>query len=135
MYLQYRPPYMPPTQQYPVTSGTAGFYPGTSPAEYSAYGKGCCPKKPPPKKTAKHNHEHEGFSGIPGDILITKRLKFYRDFSLKHLVLAISICSSLLSTRYHRVHCGFAWLVGVFNVFLGQNTAVCGELPVACGLA
>ncbi|XP_033492671.2 eukaryotic translation initiation factor 4 gamma 1a isoform X3 [Epinephelus lanceolatus] len=34
---QYRAPYMPPTQQYPVTSGTAGFYPGTSPAEYSAY--------------------------------------------------------------------------------------------------
>uniref|UniRef100_A0A667Z0H5 Eukaryotic translation initiation factor 4 gamma, 1a n=1 Tax=Myripristis murdjan TaxID=586833 RepID=A0A667Z0H5_9TELE len=31
---QYRAPYMPPTQQYPVTSGTAGFYPGTSPAEY-----------------------------------------------------------------------------------------------------
>lgn len=30
---------MPPTQQYPVTSGTASFYPGTSPAEYSAYGK------------------------------------------------------------------------------------------------
>uniref|UniRef100_A0A4W6DU63 Eukaryotic translation initiation factor 4 gamma, 1a n=1 Tax=Lates calcarifer TaxID=8187 RepID=A0A4W6DU63_LATCA len=37
---QYRPPYMPPTQQYPVTSGTAGFYPGTSPAEYTTYGKG-----------------------------------------------------------------------------------------------
>lgn len=36
----YRAPYMPPTQQYPVSSGTAGFYPGTSPAEYSAYGKG-----------------------------------------------------------------------------------------------
>ncbi|XP_029929682.1 eukaryotic translation initiation factor 4 gamma 1a isoform X2 [Myripristis murdjan] len=34
---QYRAPYMPPTQQYPVTSGTAGFYPGTSPAEYPAY--------------------------------------------------------------------------------------------------
>ncbi|XP_050925976.1 eukaryotic translation initiation factor 4 gamma 1a isoform X3 [Lates calcarifer] len=34
---QYRPPYMPPTQQYPVTSGTAGFYPGTSPAEYTTY--------------------------------------------------------------------------------------------------
>nr|XP_040026889.1 eukaryotic translation initiation factor 4 gamma 1a isoform X4 [Gasterosteus aculeatus aculeatus] len=34
---QYRTPYMPPTQQYPVTSGTAGFYPGTSPAEYPAY--------------------------------------------------------------------------------------------------
>ncbi|XP_030015637.1 eukaryotic translation initiation factor 4 gamma 1a isoform X3 [Sphaeramia orbicularis] len=34
---QYRPPYMPNTQQYPVTSGTAGFYPGTSPAEYPAY--------------------------------------------------------------------------------------------------
>lgn len=30
---------MPPTQQYPVTSGTAGFYPGTSPAEYPTYGK------------------------------------------------------------------------------------------------
>ncbi|XP_032386526.1 eukaryotic translation initiation factor 4 gamma 1a isoform X3 [Etheostoma spectabile] len=34
---QYRAPYMAPTQQYPVTSGTAGFYPGTSPAEYPAY--------------------------------------------------------------------------------------------------
>ncbi|XP_053738873.1 eukaryotic translation initiation factor 4 gamma 1-like isoform X2 [Synchiropus splendidus] len=33
----YRPPYMAPTQQYPVTSGTAGFYPGTSPAEYQPY--------------------------------------------------------------------------------------------------
>uniref|UniRef100_A0A672J8Q9 Eukaryotic translation initiation factor 4 gamma, 1a n=1 Tax=Salarias fasciatus TaxID=181472 RepID=A0A672J8Q9_SALFA len=31
---QYRAPYMPPTQQYPVTSASAGFYPGTSPAEY-----------------------------------------------------------------------------------------------------
>uniref|UniRef100_A0A4W5QHZ6 Eukaryotic translation initiation factor 4 gamma, 1a n=1 Tax=Hucho hucho TaxID=62062 RepID=A0A4W5QHZ6_9TELE len=35
---QYRAPYMPPSPQYPVTSGTAGFYPGTSPAEYPAYG-------------------------------------------------------------------------------------------------
>uniref|UniRef100_A0A4W5QLU8 Eukaryotic translation initiation factor 4 gamma, 1a n=1 Tax=Hucho hucho TaxID=62062 RepID=A0A4W5QLU8_9TELE len=34
---QYRAPYMPPSPQYPVTSGTAGFYPGTSPAEYPAY--------------------------------------------------------------------------------------------------
>ncbi|KAK1878600.1 Eukaryotic translation initiation factor 4 gamma 1 [Dissostichus eleginoides] len=34
---QYRAPYMPPTQQYPVTTATAGFYPGTSPAEYPAY--------------------------------------------------------------------------------------------------
>ncbi|CAJ1072258.1 eukaryotic translation initiation factor 4 gamma 1a isoform X4 [Xyrichtys novacula] len=34
---QYRAPYMPPTQQYPVTSGTAGFFPGTSPAEYPGY--------------------------------------------------------------------------------------------------
>ncbi|XP_061654535.1 eukaryotic translation initiation factor 4 gamma 1a isoform X11 [Phyllopteryx taeniolatus] len=34
---QYRAPYMPPTQQYPVTSGTAGFYAGTSPAEYPGY--------------------------------------------------------------------------------------------------
>uniref|UniRef100_A0A3Q0S2G9 Eukaryotic translation initiation factor 4 gamma, 1a n=1 Tax=Amphilophus citrinellus TaxID=61819 RepID=A0A3Q0S2G9_AMPCI len=34
---QYRTPYMTPTQQYPVTSGTAGFYPGTSPAEYTPY--------------------------------------------------------------------------------------------------
>lgn len=30
---------MPPTQQYPVTSGTASFYPGTSPAEYPPYGE------------------------------------------------------------------------------------------------
>ncbi|XP_073705918.1 eukaryotic translation initiation factor 4 gamma 1a isoform X2 [Garra rufa] len=29
---QYRPPYMPPTQQY-----SAGFYPGSSPAEYGTY--------------------------------------------------------------------------------------------------
>uniref|UniRef100_A0A674D8L4 Eukaryotic translation initiation factor 4 gamma, 1a n=1 Tax=Salmo trutta TaxID=8032 RepID=A0A674D8L4_SALTR len=36
---QYRAPYMPPSPQYPVTSGTAGFYPGTSPAEYPTYGK------------------------------------------------------------------------------------------------
>ncbi|XP_028328040.1 eukaryotic translation initiation factor 4 gamma 1a isoform X2 [Gouania willdenowi] len=35
---QYRAPYMPPTQQYPVTTGSAGFYPGTSPAEYPGYG-------------------------------------------------------------------------------------------------
>ncbi|KAL3055170.1 hypothetical protein OYC64_017969 [Pagothenia borchgrevinki] len=34
---QYRAPYMPPTQQYPVTTATASFYPGTSPAEYPAY--------------------------------------------------------------------------------------------------
>ncbi|XP_029687531.1 eukaryotic translation initiation factor 4 gamma 1-like isoform X2 [Takifugu rubripes] len=34
---QYRAPFMPPTQQYPVTSGTASFYPGTSPAEYPPY--------------------------------------------------------------------------------------------------
>ncbi|XP_036822950.1 eukaryotic translation initiation factor 4 gamma 1 isoform X6 [Oncorhynchus mykiss] len=34
---QYRAPYMPPSPQYPVTSGTAGFYPGTSPAEYPTY--------------------------------------------------------------------------------------------------
>ncbi|XP_077079225.1 eukaryotic translation initiation factor 4 gamma 1a isoform X3 [Siphateles boraxobius] len=33
---QYRPPYMPPTQQYSVSSGTAGFYTGSSPAEYAA---------------------------------------------------------------------------------------------------
>uniref|UniRef100_A0A4W5R574 Eukaryotic translation initiation factor 4 gamma, 1a n=1 Tax=Hucho hucho TaxID=62062 RepID=A0A4W5R574_9TELE len=36
---QYRAPYMPTSPQYPVTSGTAGFYPGTSPAEYPTYGK------------------------------------------------------------------------------------------------
>ncbi|XP_067220339.1 eukaryotic translation initiation factor 4 gamma 1a isoform X2 [Chanodichthys erythropterus] len=34
---QYRPPYMPPTQQYSVSSGTAGFYAGSSPAEYGTY--------------------------------------------------------------------------------------------------
>ncbi|KAK7945630.1 hypothetical protein WMY93_001358 [Mugilogobius chulae] len=33
---QYRTPYMP-TQQYSVTSGTPGFYPGTSPAEYPGF--------------------------------------------------------------------------------------------------
>merc|ERR1719357_2217572 len=43
---QYRAPYMPPTQQYPVTSGTAGFYPGTSPAEYSAYAGAYYPAQP-----------------------------------------------------------------------------------------
>lgn len=50
--LQYRAPYMPPTQQYPVAGGTPGFYPGTSPAEYPAYGKGFWPR---PTAT-KHNH-------------------------------------------------------------------------------
>ncbi|XP_068605356.1 eukaryotic translation initiation factor 4 gamma 1a [Brachionichthys hirsutus] len=34
---QYRAPYITPTQQYPVNNGTAGFYPGTTPAEYPAY--------------------------------------------------------------------------------------------------
>uniref|UniRef100_A0A8D0ADR4 Eukaryotic translation initiation factor 4 gamma, 1a n=1 Tax=Sander lucioperca TaxID=283035 RepID=A0A8D0ADR4_SANLU len=43
---QYRAPYMPPTQQYPVTSGTAGFYPGTSPAEYPAYAGAYYPAQP-----------------------------------------------------------------------------------------
>ncbi|XP_024130240.1 eukaryotic translation initiation factor 4 gamma 1a isoform X2 [Oryzias melastigma] len=33
---QYRTPYMTPTQQYPVTS-SAGYYPGTSPAEYPGF--------------------------------------------------------------------------------------------------
>lgn len=37
--LQYRAPFMPPTQQYSVASGTASFYPGTSPAEYPPYGE------------------------------------------------------------------------------------------------
>ncbi|XP_068504817.1 eukaryotic translation initiation factor 4 gamma 1a isoform X3 [Syngnathus scovelli] len=44
---QYRAPYMPPTQQYPVTSGTAGFYAGTSPAEYSGYAAAYYPAQPP----------------------------------------------------------------------------------------
>ncbi|XP_019117735.1 eukaryotic translation initiation factor 4 gamma 1a isoform X1 [Larimichthys crocea] len=43
---QYRAPYMPPTQQYPVNSGTAGFYPGTSPAEYPAYAGAYYPAQP-----------------------------------------------------------------------------------------
>ncbi|XP_043989679.1 eukaryotic translation initiation factor 4 gamma 1a isoform X2 [Gambusia affinis] len=42
---QYRTPYMPPTQQYPVTSGT-GFYAGTNPAEYSAYAGAYYPAQP-----------------------------------------------------------------------------------------
>ncbi|XP_030630375.1 eukaryotic translation initiation factor 4 gamma 1a [Chanos chanos] len=33
---QYRPPFMPQTQQYPVSSGTTGFYSGTSPADYGS---------------------------------------------------------------------------------------------------
>nr|XP_057923683.1 eukaryotic translation initiation factor 4 gamma 1a isoform X2 [Doryrhamphus excisus] len=43
---QYRAPYMPPTQQYPVTSGTAGFYAGTSPAEYPGYAGAYYPAQP-----------------------------------------------------------------------------------------
>uniref|UniRef100_A0A3P8SDH7 Eukaryotic translation initiation factor 4 gamma, 1a n=1 Tax=Amphiprion percula TaxID=161767 RepID=A0A3P8SDH7_AMPPE len=43
---QYRPPYMPPTQQYPVTGSTAGFYPGTSPAEYPGYAGAYYPAQP-----------------------------------------------------------------------------------------
>ncbi|XP_046874129.1 eukaryotic translation initiation factor 4 gamma 1a isoform X2 [Hypomesus transpacificus] len=43
---QYRTPYMAPAQQYPVTSGTAGFYPGTSPAEYTAYAGAYYPAQP-----------------------------------------------------------------------------------------
>lgn len=34
---QFRPPYMTPTPQFPVSSGTAGFYGGSSPAEYGTY--------------------------------------------------------------------------------------------------
>lgn len=45
---------MPPTQQYPVTSGTASFYPGTSPAEYP-YGEGLSPKQTQLLKQ-KHNN-------------------------------------------------------------------------------
>ncbi|XP_067385039.1 eukaryotic translation initiation factor 4 gamma 1-like isoform X2 [Channa argus] len=41
---QYRTQYMP--QQYPVTSSTAGFYPGTSPAEYPAYAGAYYPAQP-----------------------------------------------------------------------------------------
>lgn len=54
LYLQYRAPFMPPTQQYPVTSGTASFYPGTSPAEYP-YGEGFSPKQTQLPKQ-KHNN-------------------------------------------------------------------------------
>ncbi|TNM98249.1 hypothetical protein fugu_014495 [Takifugu bimaculatus] len=43
---QYRAPFMPPTQQYPVTSGTASFYPGTSPAEYPPYAGAYYPAQP-----------------------------------------------------------------------------------------
>ncbi|XP_057189124.1 eukaryotic translation initiation factor 4 gamma 1a isoform X4 [Triplophysa rosa] len=34
---QYRAPYMPQAQQYQVPSGSASFYPGSSPAEYGTY--------------------------------------------------------------------------------------------------
>uniref|UniRef100_A0A7N6BW25 Eukaryotic translation initiation factor 4 gamma, 1a n=1 Tax=Anabas testudineus TaxID=64144 RepID=A0A7N6BW25_ANATE len=43
---QYRAQYMPPAQQYPVTSGTASFYPGTSPAEYPPYAGAYYPAQP-----------------------------------------------------------------------------------------
>uniref|UniRef100_A0AAR2KR83 Eukaryotic translation initiation factor 4 gamma, 1a n=1 Tax=Pygocentrus nattereri TaxID=42514 RepID=A0AAR2KR83_PYGNA len=36
---QYRPPYVPPAQQYPVASAPAGFYSGTNPDYGSTYGK------------------------------------------------------------------------------------------------
>ncbi|KAM6918614.1 eukaryotic translation initiation factor 4 gamma 1a [Xenentodon cancila] len=42
---QYRGPYMPPTQQYPVTSGTS-FYTGTSPADYPGYAGAYFPAQP-----------------------------------------------------------------------------------------
>uniref|UniRef100_A0A3Q2TVJ6 Eukaryotic translation initiation factor 4 gamma, 1a n=1 Tax=Fundulus heteroclitus TaxID=8078 RepID=A0A3Q2TVJ6_FUNHE len=42
---QYRTQYIPQTQQYPVTSST-GFYPGTSPAEYSPYAGTYYPAQP-----------------------------------------------------------------------------------------
>ncbi|XP_057713072.1 eukaryotic translation initiation factor 4 gamma 1a isoform X2 [Corythoichthys intestinalis] len=44
---QYRAPYMPPTQQYPVTSGSAGYYAGTSPAEYPGYAGAYYPAQSP----------------------------------------------------------------------------------------
>uniref|UniRef100_A0A7N8YMW8 Eukaryotic translation initiation factor 4 gamma, 1a n=1 Tax=Mastacembelus armatus TaxID=205130 RepID=A0A7N8YMW8_9TELE len=43
---QYRAQYMPPTQQYPVTSGTAGFYPATNPGEFPAYAGAYYPAQP-----------------------------------------------------------------------------------------
>lgn len=43
---QYRAPFIPTTQQYPVTTGTAGFYPGSSPAEYPAYAGAYYPAQP-----------------------------------------------------------------------------------------
>lgn len=58
--LQYRAPYMPPTQQYPVTSGTAGFYPGTSPAEYPAYGKSSDQVQQQPSTTIKDSEIKAG---------------------------------------------------------------------------
>uniref|UniRef100_A0A4W5RK09 Eukaryotic translation initiation factor 4 gamma, 1a n=1 Tax=Hucho hucho TaxID=62062 RepID=A0A4W5RK09_9TELE len=49
---QYRAPYMPTSPQYPVTSGTAGFYPGTSPAEYPTYAGAYYPAQPQYSHTA-----------------------------------------------------------------------------------
>uniref|UniRef100_A0A4W5RKM2 Eukaryotic translation initiation factor 4 gamma, 1a n=1 Tax=Hucho hucho TaxID=62062 RepID=A0A4W5RKM2_9TELE len=48
----YRAPYMPTSPQYPVTSGTAGFYPGTSPAEYPTYAGAYYPAQPQYSHTA-----------------------------------------------------------------------------------
>ncbi|XP_077421553.1 eukaryotic translation initiation factor 4 gamma 1 isoform X2 [Vanacampus margaritifer] len=44
---QYRSPtYVATPQQYPVTAGTPGFYPGTSPAEYGNYARAYYPAQP-----------------------------------------------------------------------------------------
>ena len=81
IFLQYRPQYMAPTQQYPVTSGTAGFFPGTSPAEYPAYGKSHRSGKTP----AKHNHGHGTFSPFP--LLLPPPKAVGAQCSWTHLVL------------------------------------------------
>ncbi|XP_054649684.1 eukaryotic translation initiation factor 4 gamma 1-like isoform X2 [Dunckerocampus dactyliophorus] len=53
---QYRSPtYVATPQQYPVPAGTPGFYPGTSPAEYSSYAGAYYPAQPqftPPVQAA-----------------------------------------------------------------------------------
>lgn len=45
LFLQYWAQYLPPLAQYPVTSWAAPFYPGSGPAEYSAYGRCCSPSR------------------------------------------------------------------------------------------
>lgn len=102
--VQYRAPFMPPTQQYPVTSGTASFYPGTSPAEYPPYGEFSPQQTQPPNKATKVEQTSTRF---------VKRTCRPRTFHIPSLGVD---CADLVGRRVR------------------FNTTVCGEMSGACGL-